>query len=353
MEIFYITIAITYILAFLGRQSGDVKEYNLKKINPFFFGLVTIIFILVCGLRSNIGDTYFYKHSYDLLVLTGDMIGYEIGFLKLMELLTKVSSDPQILIFTVGFICNLFILLSLKREATYFELSTYLFVTSGYYLVTMNGMRQSMVAGVFFYFGVKFIKEQKMFNYIALVFLLTLFHKSAVFLYPIYFISQEKAFSKRIVLLIGGTVFVTLMFSSLAGAIKEVSGEYGHYIDSFNEGGAHILRAAIDGVPVLLAYMNREKLEKDWKYSNIFINLSTLNFIFMILALQNWIFARVGLYLSISNFILLPYIIKNYFDDGTRKIVYAGCVIFYFLYYYYDQVIMMNVVYRSVILGIY
>ncbi|MGL4673149.1 EpsG family protein, partial [Cetobacterium sp.] len=226
MEIFYITIAITYILAFLGRQSGDVKEYNLKKINPFFFGLVTIIFILVCGLRSNIGDTYFYKHSYDLLVLTGDMIGYEIGFLKLMELLTKVSSDSQILIFTVGFICNLFILLSLKREATYFELSTYLFVTSGYYLVTMNGMRQSMVAGVFFYFGVKFIKEQKMFNYIALVFLLTLFHKSAAFLYPIYFISQEKAFSKRIVLLIGGTVFVTLMFSSLAGAIKEVSREY-------------------------------------------------------------------------------------------------------------------------------
>ncbi|MGL5903371.1 MAG: hypothetical protein ACRCZO_11865, partial [Cetobacterium sp.] len=72
MGIFYITIIATYILAFLGRQSGDVKEYNLKKVNLFFFSLVTAIFILVCGLRSNIGDTYFYKHSYNLLVLTGD-----------------------------------------------------------------------------------------------------------------------------------------------------------------------------------------------------------------------------------------------------------------------------------------
>jgi len=353
LGIFYIIIVVTYVLAFLGRQSGDVKEYNFKKINPFFFGLVTAIFIFICGLRSNLGDTYFYKHSYNLLVLTGDAIGYEVGFLKLMEFLTRYSDDPQLLIFVVAFISNLFILLSLKRDATYFELSTYLFVTSGYYLVTMNGMRQTMVAGVFFYFGVKFMKEKKMLQYMILVFLLTYFHKSAGFLYPIYFLSGEKAFSKKIGLLILGTIMITLAFSSLAGTIKEVSGEYGHYIDSFNEGGAHILRAVIDGTPILLAYLNRERLEKDWKYSNIFINLSTLNFIFMVLALQNWIFARVCLYLSISNLILLPYIIKNYFDDGTRKIVYTGCVIFYFLYYYYDQVIMMGIVYRSVILGIY
>lgn len=353
MGIFYITIVATYILGYLARVLGKTKEDGLIKLNSFFFLLVTSIFILVCGLRSNIGDTYFYKHSYDLLVLTGDAIGYEAGFLKLMEFLTIISSDSQILIFVVAFICNLFILLSLGREATYFELSSYLFITSGYYLVTMNGMRQTMVAGVFFYFGVKFIKEKKLFHYLILVLLLTQFHKSVMFMAPIYFLAIEKPFSRKISLLIGGTIFLTLTFSSFAGAVKEVSGEYGHYIDSFNEGGANILRAAIDGVPVVLSYIYREKLSKDWKYSGIFINLSTLNFIFMILALQNWIFARVGLYVSIANFILLPYIIKNCMGEGQKKLFYIACMVFYFIFYYYDQAVIMSVYYRSWILGIY
>lgn len=353
MGIFYLVIVVTYILSYLARACGKGRDEEFIKLNELFFILVAAIFILVCGLRSNIGDTYFYKHSYDLLVMTGEAVGYETGFLKLMEFLTTISSDSQILVFIVGFICNLFILFSLRREATYFELSTYLFITSGYYLVTMNGMRQTMVAGIFFFFGVKFMKEKKLVHYFLLIFLLTLFHKSIIFMLPIYFLGQEKPFSKRIVLLITGTIFLTITFSSFAGAVKEVSGEYGHYIDSFNEGGAHILRSAIDGVPVLLSYMYKDKLLKKWKYSYIFINLSTLNFIFMILALQNWVFARVGLYLSISNFILLPYIIKNCLDDEKKKLFYIFCILFYFIYYYYDQAIVMGIYYRSLILGIY
>lgn len=353
MGIFYLVIILIYILSYLARACGKNKDEEFIKLNELFVILVTAIFILVCGLRSNIGDTYFYKHSYNLLMMTGEAAGYEIGFLKLMEFLTTISSDPQILIFTVGFICNLFIVLSLRREATYFELSTYLFITSGYYLVTMNGMRQTMVAGVFFYFGVKFMKEKKLGYYLSLIFLLTLFHKSIIFMLPIYFLVQENPFSKRIILMIIGTIFLTITFSSFAGVVKEISGEYGHYIDSFNEGGAHILRAAIDSVPVFLSYTYKNKLLKKWKYSYIFINLSTLNFIFMILALQNWIFARVGLYLSISNFILLPYIIKNCLNDGKKKLIYIFCILFYFIYYYYDQAIIMGIYYRSLILGVY
>ncbi|MGL4673214.1 EpsG family protein [Cetobacterium sp.] len=353
MEIFYLTIVVTYILSYLSRIFGSEKEFKLTKLNGVFFLLTTSIFIAVCGLRSNIGDTYFYRHSYDLLILTGETTGYEIGFIKLMELLSLLSSDSQILVFVVALICNFFILLCLAREATYFELTTYLYVTSGYYLVTMNGMRQTMVAGVFLYFGIKFMKEKKMLHYLALIFLLTLFHKSVIFMLPVYFLAQEKPFSKKIGLLISGTVLLTLGFSSFAGAIKEVSGEYGHYIDSFNEGGANILRAAVDSVPVILAYIYRERLSKIWKYSYVFINLSTLNLIFMILALENWIFARVTLYLSLSNYILLAYIIKNCLGEGQKRAVYIMCMVFYFLFYYYDQAIIMNVVYRSLILGIY
>lgn len=353
MTVFYITLVITYILGYFARKLGKSRLYGVREPNSFLFWIVTAIFILVCGLRSNIGDTYFYKHSYIMLANTGSTTGYEIGFTKLMEILVKISSDPQLLIFVVAFICNLFLLLSLRRDATYFELTLYLLITSGYYLVTMNGMRQTMVAAVYFYFGIKFMKEKRIVEYMLLITVLMNFHKSAFFLYPVYFLALEKPFSKRIGLLIAGTTVVTLMFSSFAGAIQEVSGDYGHYIDSFNEGGANILRTAVAGVPVILSYIYRKKLKDSWRYSGIYINLSVLNFIFMILALQNWIFARFCLYPQIASFILLPYIIKNCVPKNQRDLYYIGCIVCYFIYFYYDQAISMRIVYRSLILGIY
>lgn len=353
MTIFYLTLVVTYILGYLARKMGKNRRYKTIEPNLLLFSIVTIIFILVCGLRSNIGDTYFYKHSYLMLANTGSTSGYELGFLKLMELLTKISSDPQLLIFVVALICNLFLLLSLKRDSTYFELSVYLLITSGYYLVTMNGMRQTMVAAVYFYFGIEFMKNKKMVKYMLLVFILMYFHKSAFFLFPVYFIAQEKAFSKKIWLMILGTILITLMFSSFAGAIQQVSGEYGEYITNFNEGGTNILRTVIAGVPVILSYIYREKIKREWKYTHIYINLSVLNFVFMILALQNWIFARVCLYLEISNFIFLPYLIKNCIPKNQRVLYYSGCIFFYFIYFYYDQAISMRIIYNSLILGIY
>lgn len=353
MGIFYITLITTYILGYLAREAGTQKEDELKTPNTIFFIMVTAIFIAVCGLRSNIGDTYFYKHSYDLMIMTGEVFGYEKGFAKLMLFLGTISPDPQILIFVTGFITNLFILLSLRREATYFEMSVYLFITSGYYLVTMNGMRQTMVAALYFFFGVKFIREKKLIFYVLLIFILSYFHKSVIFMLPSYFLAREEAFSKKMVLIILGTILIVLMFSSFAGTIKDIAGDYGYYIDSFNEGGANILRVLVNAVPVGMAYLYREELKSRWADSHIFINFSILNLIFYILSLQNWIFARVGLYAAIANFLLIPYIISRCMDEGKKTFFYLVCMICYFIFFYYEQVISMFIVYRSVILGIY
>lgn len=353
MEIFYITLVLTYALGYLAREAGINSENELKIPNIIFFTLVTTIFIAVCGLRSNIGDTYFYKHSYNLMIMTGEVLGYEKGFAKLMLILGNYSSDPQILIFVVGFITNLFILLSLRREATYFELSVFLYITSGYYLVTMNGMRQTMVAALYFFWGVKFIKEKKIILYALLILGLSYFHKSIIFMLPSYFLAREEAFSKKIILIIISTILIVIMFSSFTGTIKEVSGDYGHYIDNFNEGGAHFLRVLVHAVPVVLAYIYRKKLKNKWNDSHIFINFAVLNLIFNILSLQNWIFARVGLYSSIANLILIPYIISRCIEEEKKTLFYLSSMICYFIFFYYEQAITMRIVYRSIVLGIY
>ena len=139
-----------YIIGFVGVYN-KYKASTLTKVSVF------TIFFVISGFRSpsSIGDTYFYSHSYRLLVqnpiLNSD--AKDIGFNVLMLLLTKISADPQILIILTAFITNIFIILALYRYGKPFELSVFLYFGTVIYYVTMNGIRQSMVAAILFFFS--------------------------------------------------------------------------------------------------------------------------------------------------------------------------------------------------------
>src|SRR5690606_3034867 len=95
-----------------------------------------------------------------------------------------------------------------------------------------------------------------------------------------------------IVIVIGFDQFSTLLFS----AIEE--SQYGHY-SNFQEGGANILRVAIDAVPLLIAYLGRDKLRELYPSSDYIVNMAFVGFIFMVISTQNWIFARFSIYFSL------------------------------------------------------
>ncbi|MGL5057184.1 MAG: EpsG family protein [Fusobacteriaceae bacterium] len=355
MTSFYIVMFINVLLGYIGRTMGEKDILNKGFIKPSYilFSFVTIIFIVFSGLRANTGlDTWMYRHSYNLVTL-GYEPGYEVGFNELIKLLTKISYDSQIFIFTTAFVSNLFIMLYLKKYASYFELSIFLYMTSGYYLVTMNGIRQTFTASLFIYFAVKYMIEKKVYHYLIVIFILSFFHNSAKMLYPLYFLAVEKPWSKKIAVFITFSLLGALFFNELKGAAAAMSGGYSEYITSFDEGGANILRVLVELVPVGFAFNKREILEKKWPESRVFVNLSLLNLVFMIFSLNNWIFARFSMYLSLSNLVLLPYIIKNCFDKSTSTIIYILCIIFYLIFYYMETSYFGNTIYRSVILGIY
>ena len=60
--------------------------------------------ILFSGLRSGVGDTYFYKHSFEILVKNPEKFELDGDFaLNLMSLLLmNISTNPQILILTTA-----------------------------------------------------------------------------------------------------------------------------------------------------------------------------------------------------------------------------------------------------------
>jgi transmembrane protein EpsG len=352
MTILWINLAIVFILSFFSRYfsvntNGLVTEIPIKPNKVLAFG-VMVSLALISGLRNNIGDTYFYMHAFEVHDFTWEFINSQkdMGFGILQMILKRYTTDPQILIVTTAFITNILIVFVLYKYSRMFEISLYVYITGGLFLVSMNGIRQCLAAAIIFT-TIKYVKDGSWIKYIIVVLFASTFHQSALVLIPLYFFIRSKAWSKAtftllifsIVIVVGFDKFSSVLFS----AIKET--EYGHY-QNFNEGGANIIRVGVNFVPIAISYFGREKLREIFPSSDIVVNMSIIGFVFMIISTQNWIFARFSIYFSLYQLILISWIIKL-FREKEQGFVYYGILLCYFLFYYYESVISLNIIYKS------
>ena len=349
MAIFYATLVSTYISYFLARISYDKK---LESLATFWSVVVFIILALVSGGRGGIGgigDTGAYKHSYTLLANNPSSFKFEgdFGFGLLSLALIQVSTDPQMLIFVTAIITNLFNTITFNKYRSYLELQVYLYITSGYYTVTMNGIRQCLVASILFA-CTNMIIEGKFKKYLAVVLLVSTIHKSALILIPVYYIVRQEAWSKQIVKLIILSIIGVIFYNQLEPILFKLIGstQYGHYSE-YNGGGSSLIRTIVNLVPVVLAYLKREELKGKWDNSNIFVNISVINLVFVAFGMYQWIFNRFTIYFQLYNFILLPYIIKNCFKGKEKRLLYVGLIVCYFIFFYREQVMGLGMNYTS------
>lgn len=350
MTIFWINLAIVFIFSAMARYVAKPVSIGpvYSKPNKLFVFLALLSLILVSGLRSNIGDTFFYMYSYTIGDFSWSGINFkgEFGFYIYQLLLKNLSSDPQILIFVTALITNVLIVIALYKYANLFEIAMFLYITSGVYLVTMNGIRQMLAASIVL-IATKYILNGNWKKYILIVLIASTIHTSALFLLPVYFIVRRKPWSWSTSSILIISVLVTIVFSKFPGIVFLFveNTTYGHY-QNFNEGGANILRAAVCAIPLIIAYLGRKKLKELWPKSDIIVNLSLLNFVVMVLATQNWIFARIALYFSLYNVLLITWIIPV-FKKNDQKLVYYGVIFLYLIYYFYEMVISLGVQYKS------
>mgnify|MGYP000359591255 CR=1 FL=1 len=352
MVILWINLVVVYFVSLFSRYLvipatiGPDPAYS--KPNKFFALVVMIVFVTVAGLRSNIGDTVFYKHAYVLNTFTWEFIAADkdIGFGILQMILKSYSNNPQLLIFITAFITNLLILVVLYKYSRLFELSVYLYITSGLYIISMNGIRQ-FLAGAICFAATKYIFEGNWQKYILVVILASTFHQSALILIPIYFVIRRKAWTKVTFMLLFLTTFLVLGYNQLSeaffSAIQDT--QYSAYKE-FNEGGANIIRVVIQAIPIILAYLGRDKLRELFPKIDYVVNMSLLGLMIMVIATQNWIFARFIIYFGLYNLILIPWVVKI-FAKRYQRIVYYAILVFYLLYFYYESVVSLKIIYKS------
>lgn len=355
MSIFWLNLSFVYILSCFSRYfTSPIPNGNeIIRPNKFLVFIALLILVSVSGLRVNIGDTEAYMHSYELNDFTWEQIKTQkdIGFGVLQMFLQKFSDNPQLMIFSTALLTNLLIILVLYHYSRMLDISLFVYITGGLFLVSMNGIRQVLAAAIFFT-ATKFLIEGKWKRYMLIVLFASTFHQSALILIPIYFLARTKAWSKftiilifiSILIVIGFEQFTTVLFS----AIEDT--QYGLY-QNFDEGGANYLRVVVYSAPLLIAFLGRDKMRSIFRDSDYIVNMSILGLVFMIVSTQNWIFARFSIYFNLYHLILISWVVKL-FGERDQKIIYYVILVCYFLYYYYENVLSLNISYKSNFLSI-
>ncbi|MES5918248.1 EpsG family protein [Bacillus cereus group sp. RP37] len=350
MTILWMNLAIVFMLAFFARYFAIPVTNSLILIKPnrLLIIMAALSLVLVAGLRNNIGDTYFYMHAYNVTEFNWEYIqnNKDMGFNIFQMILKGYTDDPQAMVFITALITNLLIVVTLYKYSRLIEISLYVYITSGMYLVSMNGIRQYLAAAIVFA-ATKYIFDGNWKMYVLIVLFASTFHQSALVLIPVYFLIRRRAWSGITFILLFLAVLIVIGFNQftevLFKAIEDT--QYSQYKE-FHEGGANILRVVVDSTPLILAYIGRDRLREIFPKCDVIVNMALLGTVFMFISTQNWIFARFSIYFGLYQLILIAWVIKL-FTKKDRKLIYYSILLCYFIYFVYEHIITLGVIYKS------
>ena len=235
MEIYYITIAIM----FLYWTFVEIVYRNKKKKNMLLCGVFFILIFLILALRHpsmgidlGYGTSYGYLSSFsylsrlpikELIMLNG-YLNYEMGYILLNRLIGVVSNDQQFFLACCAFISLLPVSYVIWKKSDNICLSYFIYLGLPVFLLLFSGIRQSIAIGLCFY-SIIYIQEKKLFKFVAIIIIATLFHSSAIIFlisYPLYYL--KVSLKKRLVSIIVIPivyVFRTPIFMFLGSFLKD------------------------------------------------------------------------------------------------------------------------------------
>lgn len=356
MKVYWCTIIIMYILCYLARESGSARwdqrshSWSYRPNGTIAF-LAGAILICVAGLRKGFADTVSYMAGFNNITGTWSENVNELlandskdaGFYFFTRFFHFfISDNAQVYIFVLSLITLGLIFYVLYKYSDLFEMAIFLFITSGCFVVTMNGVRQYLASAIMF-FAFPLIEKRKWYIYIPLVLIVSTIHTTALIFIPLYFIVGEKAWGRITWLILGVGAFLYVSYPVTGPMLASVLNEsqYSEYsgVIASTGAGANIIRVAVMAVPVVLSYWGRRLPLRKKKYYNTMLNMSVVNLVMILLATRYWIYARFNVYFMVYMIILLCWLIKDMFDESTTKLVQLGCIVCYLIYFYYETVI--------------
>lgn len=313
--------------------------------NPVAVIIPIILITTFAALRKDVGDTYYYVHSFEGFPGGNNPVTAELFFTSMFSffqnIIRNLTDEPQWLIVFSAVFALPVPLFILYKYSYPFSLSLHLFIAYGYLGGMMNGMRQYMGAAIVLC-GTKYLfslKKGAFIKYAAIIILAWSMHNSAIVMIPLFIVFRRKAWQFSSYVIILGSVAATLAFDailpSFLGAIENTS--YSNYsqngwFTNGENGGSSIGRVLVAAYPLIIAYLNRDRMKMLGHIGDILTNIAFVNVAINIIGTYNWIFVRLAIYLMIYFIIFTSWVVTKAVPPKDRSMYYYGTIVAFFIY---------------------
>ena len=152
--------------------------------------LSILVFAIVAGLRYNVGvDHLMYLQFYEDMTKKGWVTRetLEPGFLFIMNIFTELNLHFFFYFAFLAAVQLIFVYYAFRHKKYLLPYIGLFIMLGPFFLTWMNGIRQCMVQCIFI-FLVEFIQKRKLIPYTIGILVTFSLHKSAIMLFPLYFI---------------------------------------------------------------------------------------------------------------------------------------------------------------------
>lgn len=356
MSVFVLTTLLVYLIFALGKRRTVTSEgitVNTeidinRDTQTFFFIVGVVIFAYVTGQRFAFGDTIAYIDSFSETtttvsdVLSNFKLGEEQLFLLIKAFIKQyISTEPRVFIEIVSFITIVPILYFYFNYTGDLKFAFLLFVLSGCWEHSMNGLRQYLACAIML-MALSLLYKRKWYLYIPIAILVAQIHTSAYIFIVVYFIANKPAWGKftKIMLAIGLFLLVTYpVTGSFMNNLFVENTDYGEkYNTSDFTNNINMFRLAVMSVPVVVSFINRKNMIGKYKYYDIVFNMSLLCAMCTLIGLFSAVYARLNLYFEVFNVILLVWNIDDMIKQEKYKWIKFACICCFIAYFIYQMV---------------
>lgn len=356
MSVFVLTTLLVYLIFALGKRKTVTSEgitVNTeidinRDTQTFFFIVGVVIFAYVTGQRFAFGDTLFYMSSFENAnttvsdLLSNFQFGKEHLFLLIKVFIKQyISVEPRVFIEIISFITIVPLLYFYFNYSGDLKFAFLLFVLSGCWEHSMNGLRQYLACAIML-MALSLLYKRKWYLYIPIVILAAQIHTSAYIFIVVYFIANKPAWGKftKIMLVIGLFLLVTYpVTGSFMNNLFVESTDYGskYNIVEFSN-NINMFRLAVMSVPVVVSFINRKNMIGKYKYYDIVFNMSLLCAMCTLMGMFSAVYARLNLYFEVFNVMLLVWNINDMVKQEKYKWIKSVCIVCFIAYFIYQMV---------------
>lgn len=307
-----------------------------------FLTLAAFLLMIIVSLRNlSFGtDTLVYVEKFRKynLIEFSQIIDYlnkidekDKTFYLLVRILNLFSLEESLIVvlFSILFLTSIFWMI--YKYSNNSLISIILFICLGYLFFSLTGLRQTF-ALTFIIFSYKYLRERKMYKFIILVLLASLFHSTALVFLIAYPLVYLKLGIKHLVVLISASLINILFNSQIYSLLKNFifNEQYEYYLnneESLNYSGFLIQ------LSIFLFCLIFKKVILTKSPENItFYNLIFIGLIFQLFATNIAVVFRISLYFSIFSIILFSNVISSFKDVYIRILVNLIVIVILIMY---------------------